>query len=212
MVHTVQRVQGKERFKSFLGGRWPWPSVGPGPLTQGRMVLARVGHLGQPRRVPLTLASPVSAAFCPATAGLYFTTKSQAAKVPLLLATCSPSPRAAAEAPAGTGWSTATDQESQAGAGGVRVGYSEQRTAVSLSGRGKGLGKDEAPRYPIPSARLTVNESLPESWNLGRNNSWLVKGERRSWDKRNRYLITLWCELQPKTWYFILLEFPKEKK
>lgn len=47
--------------------------------------------------------------------------------------------------------------------GGVRVGYSAQSTAVSLSGRGKGLGKDEAPRYPIPLARLMVNESLPES-------------------------------------------------
>lgn len=97
---------------------------------------------------------------------------------------------------------------SQVGAGTVWVGCS----VVSLSGLGKGPGRDEALRYPISLARLTVNESFPESWNLGRNNSWLVMGQRRSWDKRDRHLITFWCALQPKMSYFTLLEFPKKKK
>lgn len=203
-----QRVQGKERSKSFIGGRWPWPSVGPGPLMEGRIGMGRVEHLGHSRRTALTLASAISAAFCLPTAGLYFTSKSQATEVPLQLASWSPSLRAAAEVPMDTGWSAAADQESQVGAGTVRVGCS----VVSLSGLGKGPGSDEALRYPISLARLTVNESFLESWNLGRNNSWLVMGQRRSWDKRDRHLITFWCALQPKMSYFTLLEFPKKKK
>lgn len=67
-------------------------------------------------QIPLTLASAVSAALFPPTAGLYLTSKSQATTVPLLLASCSPRPRAAAEAPTG--------QEPQVGAGAIQVGCS----------------------------------------------------------------------------------------
>lgn len=89
----------------------------------------------------------------------------------------------AAEATMGTGWSTAMDQESQQ----QQFGWDTLNKAQQCCSLVEVKDQREMKHWgtQMQLARPTVTESFPESWNIGKNTSWLLVGKRQSWDKRD---------------------------